>query len=150
MEFEGERERSAEELAREERVKRLILGAVSRCGTCQRAYTVDDFAIIGHREHLWMVSVVCDGCHHQGFITVVIHGRTLARAKAAPALLPELTPAERARFAGATPVATDDLLDLHLFLEAFDGDFAALFGVGKEQESRAAGDDPPPGSLDRD
>lgn len=133
MEFEGERERSAEELAREERVKRLILGAVSRCGTCQRAYTVADLAIIGHREHLWMISVVCDGCHHQGFITVVIHGGAPARAKAAPALLPELTPAERVRFAGSTPVATDDLLDLHLFLEAFDGDFATLFDVGEEE-----------------
>ena len=132
MEFEGERERSAEELAREERVKRLILAAVSRCSTCQRQYTIGDFAIIGHREHLWMVSVVCDGCHHQGFITVVIHGRSPARARTTPTPLPELTPAERVRFASATPVATDDLLDLHLFLEDFDGDFAALFGIGKD------------------
>lgn len=132
MEFDGERERSASEVAREERVKRLILAAVSRCSTCQRQYTLSDFAIVGHREHLWMVSVTCDGCQHQGFVTAVIHGRSPARTKLAPPRLPELTADEHLRFAGATPVATDDLLDLHLFLEEFDGDFAALFGVEKE------------------
>ena len=130
MQFDGERERSAGEIAREERVKRLIMAAVSRCGTCQRRYTLDDFAVIGHREHLWMVSITCDGCQHQGFVTAVIHGRSPARM--GHARLPELTADEDRRFASATPVATDDLLDLHLFLEDFDGDFAALFGVGKD------------------
>ncbi len=132
MDFDGERELSAEEVARGERVKRLIMAAVSRCNACRRQYTVADFAVIGHREHLWMVAVSCDGCQHQGFITAVIHGRSPERVQPAPVPLRELTPAERAHFASTSPVATDDLLDLHLFLEEFDGDFSALFGVGKD------------------
>ncbi len=36
------------------------------------------------------------------------------------------------RFADATPIATEDLLDLHLFPDDFDGDFARLFGVGDD------------------
>lgn len=132
MDFDGERELSAEEVAREERVKRLILAAVPRCSACRRPYTLADFAVIGHREHLWMVAVACDGCQHRGFIAAVIHGRTPERGKPAQAPHRELTPAERAHFASTPPVATDDLLDLHLFLEEFDGDFAALFGVGKD------------------
>lgn len=132
MEFQQDRERSPEEAAREERIKRLMLAAVSRCSACHRSYTLDDFAVLGHREHLWMVTVICAGCHHQGFVTAVIQGRPTPRPKITPPLLPELSPAERARFATATPVATDDLLDLHLFLDEFDGDFASLFGVGDE------------------
>lgn len=132
MEFEQDRERSPEEVAREERIKRLILAAVSRCSACRRSYTLTDFAVIGHREHLWMVTVICAACHHQGFVTAVIQGRPTPSPKAAPPPLLELSPAEHARFAIATPVATDDLLDLHLFLDDFDGDFASLFGVGDE------------------
>jgi len=132
MEFEQDRELSPEEVAREERIKRLILAAVSRCSACRRSYTLTDFAVIGHREHLWMVTVICADCHHQGFITAVIQGRPAPSTKAAQTALLELSPAERARFAIATPVATDDLLDLHLFLDEFDGDFARLFGIGQE------------------
>ncbi len=132
MEFEQDRELSPEEVAREERIKRLILAAVSRCSACRRSYTLTDFAILGHREHLWMVTVICAECHHQGFVTAIIQGRPTPSAKAAQTALLELSPAERARFAIATPVATDDLLDLHLFLDEFDGDFAGLFGVGDE------------------
>ena len=132
MEFEQDRELSPEEVAREERIKRLILAAVSRCSVCSRSYTLTDFAVIGHREHLWMVTVICAECHHQGFVTAVIQGRPTAKNKPTPLSLLELSPAEHARFAIATPVATDDLLDLHLFLDDFDGDFAKLFGVGDD------------------
>ncbi len=132
MEFEQDRERSPEEIAREERVKRLILAAVSRCSVCRRSYTLTDFAVLGHREHLWMVTVICAECQHQGFVTAVIQGRPTAKNKPAQIPLLELSPAERARFAIATPVVTDDLLDLHLFLDEFDGDFAGLFGVGDD------------------
>ena len=132
MEFEQDRERSPEEIAREERIKRLILAAVSRCSACRRSYTLTDFAVLGHHEHLWMVTVICADCHHQGFVTAVIQGRPSPGTKAVPTPLLELSPAERARFASATPVVTDDLLDLHLFLDEFDGDFAGLFGVGED------------------
>ncbi len=99
---------------------------------------LDDFAIIGHREHLWMVTVICEGCHNQGFITAVLDGQDGGQvhdrgATTSPAPTErrgrrsDLLPGERARFAGSAPVGTGDLLDLHDFLDDFDGDFAALF-----------------------
>src|ERR671932_397510 len=57
---------------REERIKQLILSAVTRCSECRRRYHLDDFAVIGHRDHLWMVTVVCEGCRSQGFITAIV------------------------------------------------------------------------------
>lgn len=128
MDFGRDQEPSAEESAREERIKRLILAAVSRCSACRRRYELANFAVIGHREHLWMVTVVCDRCHNQGFITAVIEGHDLDGSAALRGPVSELTPTDRARFATTQPVATDDLLDLHLFLDEFDGNFVALFG----------------------
>src|SRR3954447_10120759 len=123
MDFGREQEPSAEERAREERIKRLILAAVSRCSACRRRYELANFAVIGHRDYLWMVTVVCDRCHNQGFITAVIEGHDLDGSGALRGPISELTPEDRARFAATTPVATDDLLDLHLFLDEFDGNF---------------------------
>jgi hypothetical protein len=134
MDFGREQEPSAEERAREERIKRLILAAVSRCSACRRRYELANFAVIGHRDHLWMVTVICDRCHNQGFITAVIEGHDLDGPGAQRQPISELTPAERARLANTQPIATDDLLDLHLFLDEFDGDFAALFVKGEARE----------------
>lgn len=120
------RERSrADDAEREVRIKRLMLAAVSCCGTCQRQYDLDSLTVIGHREHLWMVAVACPQCDTQGVITAVIDGHNLdGTAGTHPA---ELTLAEHRRFAAAPIVAADDLLDLHAFLDDFDGDFATLF-----------------------
>lgn len=121
----------------QQRIKRLIHAAVTRCGACRRRYTLDDFAIIGHREHLWIVTVICEGCRNQGFITAIVEGHDGAGER--PALPPgpdrrgrlsEFTPGDQARFAVARPVGLDDLLDLHDFLDDFDGDFAALLRKG--------------------
>ncbi len=128
----GEHELSPEEQAREARIKRLILAAIPRCTTCQHDYQVDDFAVIGHREHLWMVTAICEHCHRQGFITAAIYGRGTEH-RPNPAPTHELTPAEQRQFADTPPIDTDDLLDLHDFLDDFDGDFAALFDENKHR-----------------
>ena len=74
-----------------------------------------------------MVAVTCEGCRNQGFITAVIEGHDLDGSSPARGAVSDLTAADRARFAATAPIATDDLLDLHLFLDEFDGNFAALF-----------------------
>ena len=121
---------------REERIKQLILSAVTRCSECRRRYHLDDFAVIGHRDHLWMVTVVCEGCHSQGFITAIVEDPEQLSGETAQARpvgrrrrpqLSDLMPDEAARFADAVPVNSLDLLDLHEFLADFDGDFKTLF-----------------------
>jgi hypothetical protein len=116
-------DRPAGEEEREERVKRLILSAVSRCGACRRRYQLENLAVVGHREHLWMVTVICERCHTQGFITAVIEGHDLGVQDSDGGPLA----AEQASEAVADPVTTDDLLDIHQFLDEFDGNFVTLF-----------------------
>src|SRR5262245_6995861 len=134
MDFGRELEPTDEDAAREERIKRLILAAVSRCSTCRRRYELANFAVIGHRDHLWMVTVVCDRCHNQGFITAVVEGHDLDGSGPLRGPVSELTPADRARLANTQPIATDDIPDLPLFLDEFDGNFGALFGKGEAAE----------------
>ncbi len=122
-----EQESTAEEVGRAERIKRLVLAAVSRCNACHRHYTMTDFAILGHRDHLWMLTIVCERCQNQGFVTAVVEGHHFESPLQLRRSFSELSPAERARFPNSQPVATDDLLDLHLFLDDFNGDFAGLF-----------------------
>lgn len=125
--FDEDHESSAAERAREERVKRLIIAAVPRCAHCQYRYQLGDLAVIGHREHLWMVTIICGQCQHQGFITVVIQSRRTGRNLPISERQREPSPGDQQQSATTPPVDTDDLLDLHLFLEDFDGDFTTLF-----------------------
>jgi hypothetical protein len=133
MDYSQEPERQTDDEAREQRVKQLILAAVTRCSECRRRYHLEDVSIIGHRDHLWMVTVVCEACRTQGFITAVLEDSGQAVAGALPSgrvrrRLTELSAEEAARFAAAPPVSSIDVLDLHEFLDDFDGDFAGLFG----------------------
>ena len=125
----------AGEEGQEQRIKQLILSAVTRCSECRRRYHLDDFAVIGHRDHLWMVTVVCEGCRSQGFITAIVEDPGQLSADVSEARpggrrrrgLSDLTPEEAGRFADVPPVDSLDLLDMHEFLADFDGDFKALF-----------------------
>lgn len=135
MDFGRESEPTRGETAREERIKRLILAAVPRCGACERAYTLDDFAVIGHREHLWMLTVRCADCHHQGFITAVVEGHGIDERHTPRASHADFFGEESAHTTPQEPITVDDLLDLHEFLDDFNGDFVDLFERRKDATS---------------
>lgn len=127
MDFGREPEPTGGETAREERIKRLILAAVPHCGMCRRQYTVTNFAVIGHREHLWMVSVQCEGCQHQGFITAVVEGHGIEGRHIPRESRAEFFSTGAEIVPQSQPVTVDDLLNIHDFLDDFNGDFASLF-----------------------
>lgn len=76
-------------------------------------------SILGHREDWWFLSVHYPGCK-RGRLAVVI----VARCEASE-VVTGLT--ERKNDELSTPVDTDDLLDMHVFLKDFIGDFCSLF-----------------------
>lgn len=103
---------------RERRLKEMI-GAL-RCQVCRHGFDRDQVRIAARHEQLWKMSVRCGHCRHQQVFWV--------------ALLPEdeaewsdVSPAEEARFAALEPVCGDHILDIHEFLDEFDGDFKQLF-----------------------
>jgi hypothetical protein len=100
-------------------IKRLI--TTIKCGVCGQPYEGENVRILGHRDALWFLSVFCPACRSQGLVAAVIKEGQM------PRLITDLTETERAKFRELEPVDADDLLDIHSFLEAFDGDFAHLF-----------------------
>jgi hypothetical protein len=48
-----------------------------------------------------------------------------------PEVVTDLTQEEYAKFSEADVVAADDVLDIHNFLEEFDGDFSHIFSKEK-------------------
>lgn len=92
------------------------------CAVCGRRYEAGDINILYHQEQLWFISVYCQGCHTKGLVAALI------KDKGDVEVVSDLTELESGRFSATLSINTDDVLDVHNFLEDFDGDFAALFG----------------------
>ncbi len=100
-------------------IKKLL--ANMKCGVCGHRYESTNVNILGHRDDLWFVSVFCPSCKSQGLVAAIIKGDKL------PEVITELTEAELDRFSAAPSIGSDDVLEMHTFLEGFGGDFSSLF-----------------------
>ena len=100
-------------------VKRLMTSV--KCNNCGRTYHMRDIKVIGNHEEIWFLQVSCPSCRSRYLITAVID-----REKN-PELVSDLTEIEFSKFKNSTALDVDDVLDMHTFLEEFDGDFSRLF-----------------------
>lgn len=81
-----------------------------------------------------MMSVECTDCHARNFVAAVLNEGDPARAELALRRLTELNERlepiaslEEIDIEPAPAVVATDVLDMHEFLEEFDGDFLAMF-----------------------
>ncbi|MFC1911622.1 hypothetical protein ACFLXG_00470 [Chloroflexota bacterium] len=100
-------------------IKRLMTSL--KCDSCGQHYEVYNIDILGHREDMWFLRVFCPACHTQCLVAAVVkEGR-------APAAASDLTDIELKDFRDAGDVEVEDVLNMHVFLKDFDGDFSRLF-----------------------
>ncbi len=116
----------------EQIVKRLM--AAVKCTACGSPYENDRIKVLGHRDELWFLTVTCSRCHTQSLVAALLkdasgHSATLTRISVPGEPLPpqEVTP-ESDEETPPKPITTDDVLDMHQFLQDFDGDFSRHFG----------------------
>lgn len=117
----------------EKQIKRIVLDRMERCSVCHRGFETDDVHILSRKSDMWMLMVTCSECHARNFVAAVIGDgdaeeaqlalRRLGEEHVRSRLDAEIEEAEPA----ADPVTVDDVLDVHAFLEDFDGDFQSLF-----------------------
>ena len=100
-------------------IKRLVV--TIKCGVCGEYYEGKNVKVLGRRDELWFLSVFCPACGSQGLVAAVIEEGGLPRP------IGDLGGAEQAAFRNLGPVSADELLDIHVFLKEFDGDFLRLF-----------------------
>jgi len=90
-----------------------------KCGSCGEHCDPADIGALGHEDDTWLFSVHCSSCDSRGLVSVGFK-KCEERGEVV-----ELTGSEQDEF--STPICPDDVLDTHVFLKEFDGDFASLF-----------------------
>ncbi len=103
----------------EERLIKKLMTSL-RCDSCGQHYELYNIDIIGHREDMWFLRVMCSTCHTQCLVAAVVK-----ESKASA--VTDLTEAEITKFKGGDIIGADDVLNMHDFLKDFDGDFSRLF-----------------------
>ena len=118
----------------EKQIKRIVLDRMERCSVCHRGFEPDDVHVLSRKADMWMLMVACSECHARNFVAAVIGDGDAEEAQLAlrrlgeehvqhrPDIEPEAEPSD-----DSEPVSVDDWLEMHEFLEEFDGDFQALF-----------------------
>ncbi len=124
----------------QERIIRKLF-TEKKCHHCGRGYDPAELLVLARRSDVWMVMVSCTDCEQKDTFVVKfppqLQGRrhvTSYRISKPPAETP--LPAEAAEppptqpampETQPQPVSADDVLNMHLFLKHFDGDFQRLF-----------------------
>lgn len=103
----------------EKLIKRLM--ALMKCESCGQQYAAANVNVLGHREDLWFLRASCPVCQSQCLVAAII------REGALPEAVTDFTRADLVKFKNMENVTADEVLDMHLFLRDFDGDFSGLF-----------------------
>lgn len=119
-------------------MKRIVLKRMERCSVCHRHFSTDDVHIINRQPDMWTMMIECTDCHSRNFVAALMNDgdagearlalRELSGAVAqeiAPATEPSVDPADT--LPPGDPIDAVDVVDMHQFLDAFDGDFKRLF-----------------------
>jgi|ERR1051326_3655473 hypothetical protein len=134
--------------AQERLIRRLF--TTQHCNHCHSAYEEESVTVLARRSEVWMVMVSCASCGRKGIFVVSFPGstrserrKTILEAEAlGEGALTEAVLADESPVAAGTspdsPVTADDVIDMHLFLKRFDGNFAALFASPPGGEQRYA------------
>jgi len=90
-----------------------------KCRNCGQQCEPDNVDVLGHQEDTWLFYTYCPSCQNRGLMVVS------TKEDKKPQIAAELNEEEINKF--AMPMSSDDVLDMHIFLKDFDGDFFSLF-----------------------
>ena len=112
------------------------------CPACGRRYRGSKIRLLAERDGLFFVDLDCARCgsHTVAIVTVEMDDGSpsimdISDMSISIDSLPEHLGEELP--VGAAPVLPDDVLEMHEFLAAFDGNFGRLFGQGASRSDGA-------------
>jgi hypothetical protein len=117
----------------EKQIKRIVLDRMERCSVCHRGFEPDDVHVLSRKSDMWMLMVSCGECQARNFVAAVIGDGDAEEAQLALRRLGEEHVRTRSDIEpedegiSGEPVSVDDVIEIHQFLQGFDGDFKALF-----------------------
>jgi hypothetical protein len=120
----------------ENQIKRIVLDRMDRCGICHRSFEPEDVHVLSRKPDFWMMLVQCTDCHAKSFVAAVMKDGDPREARLALRQLTEQAESGTVTIEAESgeelledvePISAHDVLDMHEFLETFDGDFKKLF-----------------------
>ena len=117
----------------EKQIKRIVLDRMERCSVCHRGFEPDDVHVLSRKSDMWMLMVSCGECQARNFVAAVIGDGDAEEAQLALRRLGEEHVRSRTGIepedegVPGEPVSVDDVIEIHQFLQGFDGDFKTLF-----------------------
>jgi hypothetical protein len=106
-------------------VRRIVLSVVEDCVHCRQRFSLDDMRVVGRNGNLWVLAVRCPECDSQSFVAAVVGEHDDGTTVEAAAI--DLIDEDTEIVEDPEPVTVDDVLDMHEYLEEFDGNFLRLF-----------------------
>jgi hypothetical protein len=101
----------------QEVLKRIV--AALKCSQCSASFAPERVSFLGSKEDVWYFMVDCSGCGNREMVAALVqHAGEIEKCT-------DLTDSEAGRL--VHPVKSDDLIDMHLYLKDFSGDFKSLF-----------------------
>jgi len=123
-------------------IKRIVLKRMDRCIVCHHQFEPSDITVISREKGMWTMLVECTDCHARNFVAAVLNDGDPEDAQLALRRLSEqAAAANQVEEEGSTvvselfeaptgePVTAADVVDMHEFLQSFDGDFTKLFSA---------------------
>lgn len=107
----------------QEILKRIVSSL--RCEKCNGSFQPEEIVVLGRKDSLWYLAVNCSACSNQEVVAALVE------EAGEPELISDLNESERKMF--VAPVGSDDVLDVHMFLKDFDGNFLTLFPRDEDQ-----------------
>jgi hypothetical protein len=125
--------------ASDNQIRRIVVERMDRCTVCHRRFVEDDVEVVSRKSDVWLMIVQCKDCHSRSFAAVVGDTSAPIDTESIFGFRPdgsiEITFETDGEFFDLhqydeepeDPVTVDDLLEMHDFLDSFDGDFKSLF-----------------------
>jgi len=120
-------------------IRRIVVERMDRCTVCHRRFVEDDVEVVSRKSDVWLMIVQCKDCHSRSFAAVVGDSSAPIDTESLFGFRPdgsiEITFETDGEYFDIPqddeetedPVNVDDLLEMHDFLDSFDGDFKSLF-----------------------
>lgn len=123
-----------------DQIKQMVLQQLNRCVVCHREYEISDITSVQRKPGVWTLMVECEQCHSRNYIAAVTQDgnpedaifevRSLTERAMKDATIPthhDNDASDQDVQTTREPISAIDVLEMHDFLNDFDGDFERLF-----------------------
>lgn len=109
------------------------LNVIMRCPHCGKKYNLNEIFLKGYIKNTYFLRLSCSACHTPVYATISINRQRkklisdiVGSKKVQPVEKPKIDNFEQSKIKN-TKITNDEIIQIHQFLEKFDGNFKKIF-----------------------